>query len=73
MIRVRDKFGKITYENKDDSFIELYNDDDKVVAVFYERQDNAEITQLMGDCPEASKYADLFGVKFIKKKIQLKD
>ena len=27
MIKIRNKFGKITQENKDDSFIELYNDE----------------------------------------------
>lgn len=73
MIRIRNNAGKITYENKDDSFIELCTSDNKLVAVFYERQDNGEITQLMGDCPEAKKYEELFKTKFVKRRIHLKD
>jgi hypothetical protein len=73
MIRVRNKSGKITYENNDDLFIELYNDDNKVVAVFFERKDNGQITQMMADHPNAQRYEDLFNVKFIKKKVVLED
>jgi len=69
MIQVRDKKGTITRKNNDDSFIELTNSEGKLVAVFYENQDNGEIFQLMGDSPLAKNYEKLFNVSFINKQI----
>ena len=69
MIRIRDKKGEIVRQNDDDSFIELCNKDGDLVAVFYEKQTNGEIYQLMSDSEMAKKYEEAFNVKFLTKKI----
>jgi hypothetical protein len=72
MIRVRDVTGKVLRCNPEDTFVELCNDEGKVVAVFYENQGNGEIHQLTGDGnPHSEKYADMFGIEFLQKKIVL--
>ena len=70
MIRIRNhKTGEVTELNGDHAFVELCNSDGEIAAVFYEKQNNAEMYQLDAeDEKEAKEYEDLYGVKFIKKK-----